>query len=45
MLKREDWHRADIMAGIHKKGTTFAALPREAKLCETTLQMLFIALS
>ncbi len=37
MLKKEDWHRADIMAEIHKKGTTFAALSREAGLCESTL--------
>lgn len=33
----EDWHRADIIAAVRKKGTTLAALSREAGLSSSTL--------
>lgn len=33
----EDWHPADVIAGLRKKGTTLAAVSREAGLASTTL--------
>lgn len=33
----KDWHSADIIAAIKKKGTTMAAISREAGLCSSTL--------
>ncbi|ECK8241745.1 transcriptional regulator [Salmonella enterica subsp. enterica] len=32
-----DWHKADIIAAVHKKGTSLAALSREAGLGASTL--------
>jgi Ner family transcriptional regulator len=32
-----DWHPADIIAGLHKKGTSLAALSRSAGLSSSTL--------
>lgn len=33
----KDWHKADIIAGLHKKGTSLAALSRGAGLSSSTL--------
>ncbi|MFJ5374143.1 helix-turn-helix domain-containing protein [Pectobacterium versatile] len=33
----KDWHPADIIAGLRKKGTTLAAVSREAGLASSTL--------
>ncbi|AEX51723.1 Ner family regulatory protein [Rahnella aquatilis CIP 78.65 = ATCC 33071] len=33
----KDWHQADIIAAIKKKGTTMAAVSRRAGLCSSTL--------
>ncbi|WP_145517404.1 helix-turn-helix domain-containing protein [Yersinia mollaretii] len=32
-----DWHKADIIAAIHKRGSTMAALSRQAGLSSSTL--------
>ncbi|WP_033577168.1 helix-turn-helix domain-containing protein [Dickeya chrysanthemi] len=32
-----DWHSADIIAGLHKRGTTMAAVSRAAGLNSSTL--------
>lgn len=32
-----DWHRADVIAALRKKGTTMAALSREHGLASVTL--------
>ncbi|ENU6605208.1 TPA: helix-turn-helix domain-containing protein [Salmonella enterica] len=32
-----DWHPADIIAGLRKKGTTLAAVSRKAGLSSSTL--------
>ena len=38
MQKRtEDWHPADIIAALRKRGTTLAALSRQAGLSSSTL--------
>ncbi|PHM70018.1 helix-turn-helix domain-containing protein [Xenorhabdus kozodoii] len=34
---RNDWHQADIIAALRKRGTTLAALSREAGLSSSTL--------
>lgn len=36
-MSSEDWHSADIIAGLKKKGTTLAALSRKAGLASATL--------
>lgn len=36
-MKGEDWHPADIIAGIKKNGTSLAALSRKAGLASSTL--------
>jgi len=33
----EDWHQADIIAALRKKGTTLAAVSRSAGLSSSTL--------
>ncbi|MEC5318286.1 helix-turn-helix transcriptional regulator [Brenneria populi subsp. brevivirga] len=33
----QDWHPADIIAGLRKKGTTLAAVSRDAGLASSTL--------
>lgn len=33
----KDWHKADIIAGLHKKGTSLAAVSRAAGLSSSTL--------
>lgn len=33
----QDWHPADIIASLHKKGTSLAALSRSAGLSSSTL--------
>lgn len=33
----QNWHPADIIAALRKKGTTLAALSRESGLCSSTL--------
>ncbi|KGD78595.1 helix-turn-helix domain-containing protein [Pantoea vagans] len=35
--KKEDWHPADIIAALHKRGMTLAALSRAAGLSSSTL--------
>ncbi|TPG61527.1 helix-turn-helix domain-containing protein [Ewingella americana] len=37
MKIKPDWHPADIIAGLRKKGTTLAALSRESGLASSTL--------
>jgi len=34
---KEDWHPADIIAALHKRGMTLAALSRAAGLSSSTL--------
>ncbi|WJV54677.1 helix-turn-helix transcriptional regulator [Prodigiosinella aquatilis] len=34
---KQDWHPADIIAGLRKRGTTMAAVSREAGLASSTL--------
>ncbi|MDX5629606.1 MULTISPECIES: helix-turn-helix transcriptional regulator [unclassified Brenneria] len=36
-MKQHDWHPADIIAGLRKRGTTLAAISREAGLASSTL--------
>jgi Ner family transcriptional regulator len=36
-MKAQDWHSADIIAGIRKKGTSLAALSRDSGLASSTL--------
>lgn len=36
-MNQEDWHPADIIAGLKKKGTSLAAVSRKAGLASTTL--------
>ncbi|ARD59668.1 regulator [Kosakonia radicincitans DSM 16656] len=36
-MKHPDWHKADIIAGLKKKGTSLAALSRESGLASSTL--------
>ncbi len=36
-MKQQDWHPADIIAGLRKKGTTLAAVSRNAGLASSTL--------
>lgn len=33
-----DWHRADVIAALHKKGWSVASLAREHKLGESTIR-------
>lgn len=35
--KQKDWHNADIIASLRKKGTSLAGLSREAGLSSSTL--------
>ncbi|QKJ85562.1 Transcriptional regulator [Paramixta manurensis] len=37
MTSHHDWHQADIIAALRKKGTTLAALSRSAGLSSSTL--------
>jgi hypothetical protein len=37
MASHHDWHPADIIAALRKKGTTLAALSRSAELSSSTL--------
>ncbi len=37
MADNKDWHPADIIAGLRKKGTTLAAVSRKAGLASSTL--------
>ncbi|GEM_PF-481637 len=37
ILRKEDWHHADIIASLHKQRTTLAALSRSAGLSSSTL--------
>ncbi|MBS1203354.1 MAG: regulator [Proteobacteria bacterium] len=36
-MENQDWHKADIIAGLRKKGTSLAALSRESGLASSTL--------
>lgn len=36
-MEHTDWHPADIIAGIRKKGTSLAALSRKSGLASSTL--------
>lgn len=36
-MEHHDWHPADIIAGLKKKGTSLAALSRESGLASSTL--------
>ncbi|MFS7186068.1 helix-turn-helix domain-containing protein [Serratia proteamaculans] len=36
-METNDWHPADIIASLRKKGTTLAAVSREAGLASSTL--------
>lgn len=35
--RTEDWHPADIIAALRKRGTTLAALSRQSGLSSSTL--------
>ena len=37
ITRNEDWHQADIIAALRKKGTTLAAVSRSAGLSSSTL--------
>ncbi|TPG55390.1 helix-turn-helix domain-containing protein [Ewingella americana] len=37
MKTKSDWHQADIIAALHKKNTTLAALSRQSGLSSSTL--------
>ncbi len=37
MIERHDWHKADIIAALKKRGTSLAAVSREAGLASSTL--------
>lgn len=37
MMTDKDWHPADIIAGLRKRGTTLAAVSRDAGLASSTL--------
>ena len=37
MMNNHDWHQADIIAALRKKGTTLAAVSRAAGLGSSTL--------
>ncbi|WP_411703755.1 helix-turn-helix domain-containing protein [Edaphovirga cremea] len=37
MTPQKDWHQADIIAGLRKRGTTMSALSRSAGLSSSTL--------
>ncbi|MEW7313388.1 helix-turn-helix transcriptional regulator [Buttiauxella gaviniae] len=37
MTTHSDWHKADIIAALHKKGTSLAAVSRNANLASSTL--------
>ncbi len=36
-MENNDWHPADIIAGLRKKGTSLAAVSRSAGLSSSTL--------
>ncbi|WP_213989971.1 helix-turn-helix transcriptional regulator [Sodalis sp. dw_96] len=36
-MEQHDWHPADIIAGVRKKGTSLAAISRSAGLASSTL--------
>ncbi|MCC3705647.1 helix-turn-helix domain-containing protein [Rouxiella badensis] len=36
-MQKENWHHADIIAALHKRGTTLAKLSRESGLSSSTL--------
>lgn len=36
-MMQPDWHPADIIAGLRKRGTSLAALSRQAGLASSTL--------
>ncbi|ENG3801794.1 helix-turn-helix domain-containing protein [Proteus mirabilis] len=36
-MEKNDWHKADIIAALKKKGTTLAALSRKSGLSSSTL--------
>ncbi|MBS9434880.1 helix-turn-helix domain-containing protein [Photorhabdus hainanensis] len=37
MIVKDDWHPADIIAGLRKRGTSLSAVSREAGLASSTL--------
>jgi Ner family transcriptional regulator len=37
MMDKQDWHPADVIAALKKKGTTLAAVSRKAGLASSTL--------
>ncbi|KAB8312846.1 transcriptional regulator [Erwinia endophytica] len=36
-MRKQDWHPADIIAGLRKKGTNLSALSRDCGLASSTL--------
>lgn len=38
MIQLNDWHEADVIAAIKKRGTTLAAVSRQAGLSSSTLR-------
>lgn len=36
-MAKNDWHQADILAGLKKRGTTLSAVSRKAGLASSTL--------
>ena len=37
MTTQADWHKADIIAALHKKDTSLAQISREANLASSTI--------
>lgn len=40
-IKKQDWHNADIIAGLHKRHITLSELSRQSGLSSTTLANAF----
>ncbi|GKX58666.1 helix-turn-helix domain-containing protein [Leminorella grimontii] len=36
-MNQQDWHAADVIAGLKKRGTSLAAVSRDAGLASSTL--------
>lgn len=36
-MKKQDWHSADVIAALKKRGTSLAAVSRDAELASSTL--------
>lgn len=41
LISAQDWHRADVIAALHKSGTTVVALARASGLSDSSLSNVF----